>query len=374
MRKKGDNVLDILSSLKFTVVLLLGIAVLCLIGTVFPQVSGEAGRASRLPFLVGPYDIFHSIWFVGAGLLLCVNLVLCMRRRLHLKRRSVLMLLLHGSILLIIVGYAMGAMSLDGFVEIPEGGAVSRVGLKNGSSADLGFTVQCDGFVVDYYDNGMPREYVSDLSFLRDSRVLGTARVKVNHPYRMEGLSFYQESFRQSLSAAVTVSGGQETVTSRVSEGDIIALSPAGTRARVVKIWHDLMHAGPAVKLMIEDAQGERFLWVFQNIEEIRSRVPDLFERMPGFDPSYLKPYTFSCEEVKHSFITGIGVKRDPGVPLVGAGGALFLLSLLLVYLAPRTGPASRPQTSGGNPEPALLKKSPRDDVRGTAKSKGVRP
>lgn len=335
----GAGLLKSLSSLKLTVGLIFFISLLCLVGTVFPQggdiSSGGHGWASGIPRLLSPYDIFHSIWFMGAGFLLSVNLVLCMKQRARLKKRNLLMMLLHGSILLIIAGYALGFMSLDGFMEIPEGATVSAATLKGGAAKELGFSVRCDRFEVEYYDNGMPKEFVSDLSFIKDGQVAHRAQLMVNHPARFSGVSFYQETYRQSLTAEMTLSDGKKTVTLKVAEGDVIPLSTAGAQAGVVKVWDDLMNAGPAVKLLIKDSSGERFLWVFKHVDVIRSRVPDLFERMPGFDPSSFRPYTFSIEKLQASYVTGIGVKRDPGIPLVGAGGALFLVSLLLVYRAP---------------------------------------
>ncbi|HNR51711.1 MAG: Cytochrome c biogenesis protein Ccs1 [Deltaproteobacteria bacterium ADurb.BinA179] len=370
MKVNGEGLLKFLSSLKLTVGLLLIISAICLIGTLFPQMSG----GSRIAALLGPYDIFHSIWFMAAGFLLCANLIMCMSRRLKLKRRSILMLLLHAGILLVIAGYALGALGLDGIMEIPEGETVSGVRLRDGSSAELGFSVKCERFSVDYYENGMPREYVSDLAFLKDGGVAGRAQVRVNHPADMGGFSFYQQSFRLNLSALLSVSDGQSKTAVRVSEGDIIPLSAAGDRARVVKIWHDLMHAGPAVKLMIEGVQGERLLWVFQNIEELKNSSPDLFEKMPGFDPSSVKPYTFACEGIHHTFITGIGVRRDPGMPLAGAGGAIFLVSLLLVYLIPRSGSSSAPQTSQAVTPRTAPKKGTARSVRVKAKAKRAAP
>jgi cytochrome c biogenesis protein ResB len=365
-RKGGTGLLKALSSLKLTVALLFSISLLCLVGTIFPQGGDLAahghGWASRIPTLLSPYDIFHSVWFMAAGLLLSVNLMLCMRSRVRLKRRSMLMLLLHGSILLIIVGYAAGYMSLDGFVEIPEGGSVSEVALRRGASHDLGFSVRCDRFVVDYYENGMPNEYVSDLSFMKGGQVVSKAQLKVNHPARFEGISFYQESFRQSHSAAMTWSDGKKLMKLGASEGDVIPLLPAGTQARVVKIWDDLMQAGPAVKLLIEGPSGGQYLWAFKEIEAIKSHVPDLFQRAPELDPSGYRPYTFSLEKLEASSLTGIGVKRDPGIPLVAVGGGLFLVSLLIVFLAPRTGTGSKPlpgethPAQGGSAEKAGVK------------------
>ncbi|HOI08622.1 MAG TPA: cytochrome c biogenesis protein ResB [Deltaproteobacteria bacterium] len=344
--------LKTLSSLKLTVVLLFFITLLCLVGTIFPQGHELAehghGWASRIPSLLSPYDIFHSAWFLAAGFLLIVNIVLCMRRRVRLKRRNVLMLLLHGSILLVIVGYAMGSMGVDGFVEIPEGGSVSQVDLRRGSSLDLGFSVRCDRFVAEYYENGMPKEYVSDLSFVKNAQVVSQARLKVNHPASFEGMSFYQESFRQSHSAALTWSDGKKTVAVDAREGDVVPLLPAGTQARVVKIWDDLMHAGPAVKLLIQSPAGERYLWVFKEIEAIKGHLPDLFERAPELDPSGFRPYTFSLGKLEASSVTGIGVRRDPGIPLVAVGGGLFLVSLLLMFLAPPGGAGGRPRREDG--------------------------
>lgn len=366
MKKKGNTALNALGSLKLTVALILFIAVLCVVGSVFPQESSVTssghGDGFRIPFLLGPYDVFHSVWFLGAGLLLCINLALCMMRRLKPKKRSLLMLLLHSGVLLVIIGYAIGFMGLDGYAEIPEGESVSQVVLKDGSVYDPGFSIRCERFAVDFYGNGMPREYTSDLSFLINGQVADRARVRVNHPASFAGISFYQESFRDLLSAVLTVSDGKQPATFTVSEGDIIPLPSAGTRARVVKIWHDLMHAGPAVKLLIEEGHGGWFVYVFRDIDVIISKMPGLLEAMPAFDPSGFHPYTFSCSEVKHSFATGIGVKRDPGAPLAGIGGAIFFLGILLAcFLPPSSGPGR---------ERAPVQEAAHGPVRAAAKSK----
>lgn len=257
------------------------------------------------------------------------------------------MLLMHGGIVLIIAGYALGALKLDGFMDIPVGTSTSKAVVKKGYSQDLGFSVRCDSFNVDYYKSGMPREYVSNLSFFKGGHVAGRARVMVNHPASFEGIGFYQESFRPSLSASMSVEVGNRKRFFKVMQGEAIPLSQPGTQARVVKVWDDLMHAGPAVKLLISDSSGERYLWVFKDIDAIKARMPGLLEKMPGFDPASFRPYTFSLEKLEASYATGIGVKRDPGAPVAAAGGALFLVSLLLVLVVPRTGQG--PKTGKGD-------------------------
>lgn len=338
-RTNGRNLLKMLSSLKLTNALLFSVVIVCLIGTVFPQEGASALAHSHVPgiaSLLSPYDIFHSIWFIAAGALLCVNLVLCMRGRLNLKRKNMLMLLLHGGIILVVIGYSLGSLSLEGFIEIPEGTAVSQAMLKKGSAYDLGFSVRCDRFTIERYPNGMPKEYISDLSFLKGGAVAGQARLMVNHPARFEGISFYQESFRDTFSASVTVADNKGVKTCRMPQGGDIPLSFDGTRAEVVKVWDDLMHAGPAVKLKISGPSGEQYLWVFRDLKKLKERMPGILEQMPGFDPSGFPPYTFSLESLDASHATGIGVKRDPGAPVAAVGGVLFLVSLLLLLVVPR--------------------------------------
>lgn len=367
-RTGGDVLLKTLSSLKLTVAVLFIISLLCLVGTIFPQGAHMHGWAARVPRLISPYDIFHSVWFLGAGFLLCVNLVLCMRKRLSLKRRSLVMLLLHGSIVLIVAGYAVGFAGLDGYLEIPQGSGVSQAVLKNGALFDLGFTVRCDRFTVELYENGMPREFVSDLSFLRGGRVDGRAQLKVNHPARFSGISLYQESYRQSAWADMTVSDGKKLMKFKAEQGEVIPLPSPGVQIRVEKVWGDLMGAGPAVKLLIEGPDGGSYLWVFKEIDSIKARMPGLFEKMPAFDPSGFRPYTFALHKLESSYATGIGVKRDPGVPLVAVGGVLFLVSLLLVFLLPRAGFGPRPD-SGTPPGTPPAGKEP----AGKAQSEGGR-
>ncbi len=363
-RTGGDGLLKTLSSLKLTVAVLFIISLLCLVGTIFTQGGHVHGWAARLPRLISPYDIFRSVWFLGAGLLLCVNLTLCMRKRLSLKRRGVIMLLLHGSVVLIIAGYAAGFAGLDGYLEIPQGSSVSQAVLKNGALFDLGFTVRCDRFTMELYENGMPKEFVSDLSFLKGGRVDGQAQLRVNHPARFSGISLYQESYRQSSRADMTLSDGKRLMKFKAEQGEVIPLPSPGIQIRVEKVWSDLMGAGPAVKLLIEGPDGGSYLWVFKEIDTIRARMPDLFEKMPAFDPSSFRPYTFSLHRLESSYATGIGVKRDPGVPLVGVGGVLFLVSLLLVFLTTRASFVPGPD-SGTAPGESHGEKGPAPDAQG---------
>ncbi|MDO4650479.1 MAG: cytochrome c biogenesis protein ResB [Eubacteriales bacterium] len=71
-------------SMKFALILLLILVVVCTIGSLIQQNQVESyyttqfsAQAARAILLFGLDDVFHSIWFVVLTILLCLNLILC---------------------------------------------------------------------------------------------------------------------------------------------------------------------------------------------------------------------------------------------------------------------------------------------------------
>lgn len=71
--------------------------------------------------------------------------------------------IVHASILIIFAGAIIGEFSgFKGSVMLPETQQTDKVYRFNSSeSIDLGFTVRCDSFGIELYDNGMVKEYRS---------------------------------------------------------------------------------------------------------------------------------------------------------------------------------------------------------------------
>lgn len=382
------------SSLKCTVILLLSLVLLCVAGTIIPQhtVTPVAGQGLSAWFLarLTPTDLYHSLWLACLAGLLCLNLVLCMRLRIRARKQHIpaprfgdageislgtdsqamrarilrtapralrfqekqegssILLFgdseqvrrpaifgLHASVLLIFVGMLMSAFGLDGHIELSEGQTAAQFVDAGGTIVALGFSVRCDRFRVTHYDNGMPKEYVSRLVFLENGAARAGGELRVNHPLVYQGLRFYQESYRGQLAAIITVTDGVHAWSARVREGDELAMDDGKLRFQVLKIGEDVMHMGPALKLAFDHASGPRNLWLFQEVDRIKEAVPDLFERAPSFNPSLIEPYTFALMELTPEYTTGIGVKRDPGAPIVAVGGILMLICLLIVFMVP---------------------------------------
>lgn len=97
------------------------------------------------------------------------------------------------------------SLSFRGNVTIAEGKGADVVFLNAGDGLvvqDLPFAVELDKFHVDYYDNGMPKNFASDLTITdRKTGEKQQATIKVNHPLIVDGIAIYQASFGDGGSA-----------------------------------------------------------------------------------------------------------------------------------------------------------------------------
>ncbi|MGC9457278.1 MAG: cytochrome c biogenesis protein ResB [Halothiobacillaceae bacterium] len=92
-----------------------------------------------------------------------------------------------------------GTSAFRGNVNIPEGGKADVVflGLRDGYLVqELPFEIEVQDFRIDYYDNGMPKAYESDL-VLTDNETgeVIEQTIGVNHPLIHRGHAIYQASF-----------------------------------------------------------------------------------------------------------------------------------------------------------------------------------
>lgn len=383
-----------LADIRLTQALLFSMAFMCVAATIIPQEPYRSVQgvtpAGRVLMLLSPRDVFHSLWFLAAGLVMALNLSLCTwmqaRRSLRAARvrmpsalveevripsqgdpesvsgelvkilsgthrarlhawgssavvtggkggvRSLGLLSVHAGILLVLVASALAFCGFKGTMAIPEGGAQDVVRLQDGSERRLGFHVGCEGFSVEYYENGMPREYRSDIYFRGDGGVI-RRRVLVNHPVTHEGILFSQSGYDERLEASLEVRGPSGTRGLKAGEGAAFGLGDGVHRVLVVRVYEDMMRMGPGVRLLVETPEGGHDLWIFRDIEGIVERYPGIITDVPQFDPSGVKPYTFKLEGVGKKTMTILSVNRDPGVPAAAAGALLFTVGIILAFL-----------------------------------------
>jgi cytochrome c biogenesis protein len=247
--------------------------------------------------------------------------------------------LVHFSILLILVGGIVGSFfGFEAFVNIPEGDTVQKITLrKSAVDKELPFGVRCDRFVVDFYENGAPKEYRSDIAFVRDGKVEMQGPLLVNHPLSFMGITFYQSSYGTIAGKKVLLSVTRENSSEKTPYGietrEPVQLPGGSAQFQVMEVRSDFMKMGPAVHLSVKPSQGEEVhFWVFQNQEMIKQRFPGMLERFPRMNPSAFKPYTFFLEKIEAKYYTGLQVNRDPGVNLVYLGFCFIILGLVVTF------------------------------------------
>ena len=229
-------------------------------------------------------------------------------------------------------------LAFEGFVNLPEGESTNTVHLRRQKGIKkLDFTVRCDKFSIAYYDNGMPKEYRSNLSFLKNSHVIYQGPLLVNHPITVNGIRFYQASYGSipGGQAYMTIKKGDEQGTTvKVKLKDSFSLKGNDATATIERIEENLMSMGPAVLINVQSPEGNMRFWVFKYIERIKKGIPGLFKKVPKFNPGLFKPYYFKLKKIESKYYTGLQLSRDPGVSIVAAGSFLIIIGFLITFFS----------------------------------------
>ena len=248
--------------------------------------------------------------------------------------------LVHMSVLLILVGSLVGSFTgFDAYVNILEGDQTDTVRLrKTMEPLNLGFYVRCDRFTVDFYDNGAPKEYRSDLSFIVNGKVVSEKALLVNHPVEFMGITFYQANYGRAAGRKIYLeisNGATGAVAARmeVEKGQPAPMPGGEGKFKVVDAREDIMKMGPAVLITVQPDGGDPVeFWVFKQGEMVRKMLPPPMLKSPKFNPSAFKPYTFFLKGLETRYYTGLQVNRDPGVPVVWAGCFLMIAGLFVTF------------------------------------------
>ena len=247
--------------------------------------------------------------------------------------------LVHLSVLLILLGGLVGSIfGFEAFVNVPEGATVEKVRLrKTRAPRRLPFAVRCDKFSLDFYPNGTPKEYRSDLSFLVDGKVAHRGVLLVNHPITFKGITFYQASYGtiagNMARLRIASKNGVEDSSFEAQLGKTYDLPGGHAKFEVVDIRSNFMGMGPAVQVQVRAPSGRNArIWVFQNQEKIRRRFPGIFEKFPQLNPAAFEPFVFSLEKIESRYYTGLQVSKDPGVFIVWTGFFMIVVGLFVTF------------------------------------------
>ncbi len=227
--------------------------------------------------------------------------------------------IVHLSILVIFAGAMVGQFfGFKGFMILPESEATTIVRNTRGPGIiNLDFEVQCDFFDIEFYRNGMPKEYLSGLSIFEEGKKVLSRKIEVNAPLKYKGITFYQASY-QPLANSFTVT----------------IADPNETMARSFMVPYQQKESWPEKTLVFGVIKAEsRFnqirrikLWIKagDNKAKIATVTPGKKFKLNDDDGTVFT--------VDQAYATGLQVAKDPGVWLVYLGCFLMLFGLYLSF------------------------------------------
>src|SRR5512135_455708 len=230
----------------------------------------------------------------------------------------------HLSIIIIFIGAIVGNVAgFKGYVNIPEGEAITQVPVRGGLQIqNLGFTVRCNSFSLETYPSGQPKAYKSDLSVIDGGREVVRKTIVVNDPLQYKGIWFYQSSYGQAggVTAQVKVSrrDGTPKGALALAPNEPLPIDSYGI-VRGVNYEQSYQGKGPALQVVVEKpGQPTASFWIIQG--------------RPDLDRQRDDSLVFSFEGLSSKMFTGLQVAKDPGVNIVWLGCALMVIGLIMAF------------------------------------------
>jgi cytochrome c biogenesis protein len=232
----------------------------------------------------------------------------------------------HLSFVIILVGFFLSATT--GFKNtgliVPVG---STVQVGNGT----GLSVKAMAFNDAYYPDGSPSDYASDLILYKNGAQVDRKTIRVNHPMKAGGVSFYQSFFGEAAAVKVTDGAGKTLY------DDAAALqwqSDDGTHS-IGKF--DIKGKGLTV-YVIDVASGKtdpniRAGQLQLEVDQAGKKEPIATQVVDQGKPTTIAGLTYTFERTRQ--FTGLIVAHDPGAPFVWMGSTLLVLGLFMVFFFP---------------------------------------
>jgi cytochrome c biogenesis protein len=396
--RKDNPVWSLFSSVRLAVFLLIALAATSVVGTLLPQGESlqfylEQYGPGFFPVikLLHLHDTYHSWWFVTLLAVFCVNLTVCAIKRLpftlklykrdslavgaeHLSKMPLksrwevkgnvdarvmdatvsrfqqmagrsrekngvdggrLFLAergkwsywglygLHCSILVIFLGALVGLfLGFKGSIMLPEGESADHVvDMKTGLDMPFGFSVRCDKFSVDFYETGAPKEFRSDLTILNHGNEVLRKAIRVNDPLQYNGITFYQASYQATPEMILTITAGdgsQRTLSVTAYQKTTWAETDM---AFWVSEYRPDVHGGAARIWIVDNKAPAEDIWLLKEKEREFDRSGNI--------------YRIRLDEARQRYMTGLQVKKDPGVWIVWIGCTTLIIGFVVVFWVP---------------------------------------
>jgi cytochrome c biogenesis protein len=201
----------------------------------------------------------------------------------------------------------------------------------------LGFSVRCDDFEVEFYENSqMPREYKSWLTVIEDGKEVKRKAIEVNDPLTYKGITFYQSNYGTIPNALgfvvlkVTANSGASEI-KRLNLGESFIIPGTNTEGTIRDFSPALsfdqqgraftfseMMNNPAVFIDVREGGKEKYAgWILK-------RYPETWKTPEGHTVQFIDFWGIHY--------TGLQVRKDPGVWLVYFGSFVMTMGLFTAF------------------------------------------
>ena len=206
-----------LTSMKFAIILLVILSLAMAGGSFITQNQSYEWYASEYSERTAAFiialrldDVFHSWWFLALFILLCLDIFFCNVTKLPVLIRRVKKaekakagvfgpFVAHIGMLLLIIGFVLGQVTKEEYTVYGYPGQVVDLG-------DTGIRVGIDDFQVSFNEDDSVSQYTADLVVTKESLIV-LSQASVNHPAKVIGYRFYQNSFGYTAHVRVLDSG-----------------------------------------------------------------------------------------------------------------------------------------------------------------------
>lgn len=247
----------------------------------------------------------------------------------------------HISLLLILAGGVFGRLTaFEGTSQVPQNGGVTTSFIqRNPDGTEFkhrlvdqdgkAFLVKCTAFRLSEFEPGRPKAFESDLIVFEDQgggepgRELARATIKVNHPLRYGGLTFYQASYAQLDEGMRAKLRMTDRITGKprdlmTSAGETIQAAD-GLSYQPREYNPDFAGLGPAIQIQrSEDGRTSSF-WVFSKDAAFDQRNRE-------------DRFSFSFERLAPLYATGLQIARDPSTPVIYTGCILLFIGIGIAF------------------------------------------
>ncbi|MBN1296023.1 cytochrome c biogenesis protein ResB [bacterium] len=324
--------MPLLSSVTLTLLVLSSILLMSIWGTLAPE-----------------RNVYYSPAYIGALIVLAINLLACTLRRLrrfpHRFQRMDwgyyathigIMTILAGALVSLLTGIRVTAW-------IAAGETISQIRDMHDRVIDPGFECTLQRFILELHGSGMPDDFISYVSVAVPGNPPFDTRITVNHPLSVNGYRLYQSSYRLAEHQSVTLGvhdfglsehrevelvTGRDPIVLDRGDGDLLEIQAVRYEPDFVMMGpgrfgsRSLNPRNPAVLIRWRKGTADpEMKWVFLHHATMH-RDTDT----PLLD--------FSLDHVDQEYDSGLEYVRDPGRSWVTAGACLLILGLF-IYLLP---------------------------------------